>query len=87
MVGSPYIRVGIPDIIICYEGYFIAVECKAPNGKLTPPQKNELTSIANSGGYTMVVRSYEDFINEWRIVKEALFDTLEMEIPDDEIFK
>lgn len=49
--------VGIPDIIACRDGQFLAVETKAP-GKLkntTPNQDRVLGDIAAHGGWAVVV--------------------------------
>jgi Holliday junction resolvase len=48
-------RAGIPDIICCFGGRFIAIECKAGKGKTTALQDRELAAIRTAGGMTMVV--------------------------------
>jgi len=48
-------RSGIPDIIGCKNGKFIAIECKAGKGKTTALQERELVAICNAGGFTFVV--------------------------------
>ena len=48
-------RSGIPDIIGCYNGLFVAIECKAGKGKATALQERELIAICNAGGFTFVV--------------------------------
>lgn len=55
-------RAGIPDIICCCDGKFLAVECKAGKGKTTALQERELQSIKDHGGVALVIR--EDNINE-----------------------
>ena len=55
-------RAGIPDIIGCFNGYFIAIECKAGKGKTTALQERELNRILNAGGYALVVN--EQNINQ-----------------------
>ena len=55
-------RSGIPDIIGCYNGRFIAIECKAGKGQLTALQARELGSIKAAGGLTFVAR--EDNLEE-----------------------
>jgi hypothetical protein len=55
-------RSGIPDIIGCYNGRFIAIECKAGKGKTTTLQERELQLIKDSGGFTFVAR--EDNLEE-----------------------
>ena len=72
-VMGGYGRSGIPDIIACYKGYFIAIECKAGFNKTTPLQDKELAAIATAGGITLVIR--EDTIEllqmELRRIKHA----------------
>jgi hypothetical protein len=48
-------RSGIPDIIGCKNGKFLAIECKAGKGKTTALQERELIAICNAGGFTFVV--------------------------------
>jgi len=55
-------RSGIPDIIGCYKGSFIAIECKAGKGQLTALQARELAAIKATGGFTFVAR--EDNLEE-----------------------
>jgi Holliday junction resolvase len=62
-------RAGIPDIIGCFEGQFIAIECKAGKGTTTALQERELTRIQNAGGYALVVNEHNitqlQEITEW----------------------
>lgn len=48
-------RAGIPDIIVCYCGQFIAVECKAGKNTTTALQRKELRAIEDAGGYALVI--------------------------------
>jgi Holliday junction resolvase len=48
-------RAGIPDIIACYRGQFIAIECKAGKNKPTALQVRELRAIEDAGGYALVI--------------------------------
>ena len=48
-------RTGIPDIIACYRGQFIAIECKAGKNTPTALQRRELLGIQNAGGYALVI--------------------------------
>jgi Holliday junction resolvase len=61
-------RAGIPDIIGCLDGCFIAIECKAGKGTTTALQERELTRIQNAGGYALVVN--ETNINQLWEIKE-----------------
>jgi Holliday junction resolvase len=49
-------RAGIPDIIACFNGKFIAIECKAGKGQPTLLQSRELGRIDMAGGKTFVLR-------------------------------
>ena len=49
-------RAGIPDIIACMDGHFIAIECKAGKGTTTALQDRELERIQNAGGTTYIAR-------------------------------
>ena len=49
-------RAGIPDIIGCMDGHFIAIECKAGKGQPTLLQSRELGRIDMAGGKTFVLR-------------------------------
>ena len=48
-------RGGVPDIICCYHGRFIAIECKAGAGKTTALQDRELAAIKAAGGMQVIV--------------------------------
>ena len=53
--ANGYGRAGIPDIICCFGGRFIAIECKAGKGVTTALQDKEIAAIRTAGGMTMVV--------------------------------
>lgn len=48
-------RAGIPDIVVCFHGLFIAFECKAGKGKTTALQDRELAAIKQAGGISTVI--------------------------------
>ena len=58
--GGPYGCAGIPDIICCYKGRFIGLECKLPGGRLTELQKRAIEKINRAGGIACRVESEED---------------------------
>jgi hypothetical protein len=53
---------GIPDILICYSGRFMAVELKAPSGKTTKLQEQSLNQVERAGGVAWVVYSWEQWL-------------------------
>jgi hypothetical protein len=50
-----YGRSGVPDVVCCYRGYFVAIECKAGSNKPTPLQEAEMAKIRQAQGFTLVV--------------------------------
>ena len=54
-------RAGIPDIIACYRGLFVAIECKAGKGKTTALQEREIEAIRRAKGLAFVIN--EDIMN------------------------
>jgi Holliday junction resolvase len=61
-----YGRSGVPDIVSCYRGVFVAIECKAGNNKPTPLQQAEMGKIKQAQGFVLVVN--EDNINDVSIL-------------------
>ncbi|MEG1882027.1 MAG: VRR-NUC domain-containing protein [Clostridia bacterium] len=58
--GGQYGTAGIPDLICCYKGKFIAFEVKTDIGKTTVLQQITIKRILKAGGYAVVVRSVEE---------------------------
>lgn len=48
-------RSGVPDIVACVSGHFVAIECKANGGKPTALQIREIETIRRHGGVAVVV--------------------------------
>lgn len=66
--GGPYDTSGVPDIICCYKGRFIGMECKLPNGRLTALQNRALAKINRAGG---IARRVESVANAMSIIRQA----------------
>lgn len=49
-----YGRSGVPDIICCVAGKFLAIECKAGGNKPTALQIREIETIRQAGGIAVV---------------------------------
>lgn len=58
--GSVYGTNGVPDIICCYKGRFLGLECKRPGSRLTELQKRAIKKINRAGGVACRVESVED---------------------------
>lgn len=75
--GGPFQR-GLPDIIGCVKGRFIAVELKAPGreGRVTKLQMHILNQIHNSGGLSFSSSSVDEIVTIIRrFLKESPHDT------------
>jgi len=48
-------RSGVPDIVACFHGRFIGIECKAGNNKPTALQLKNLADIEKAGGVSLVI--------------------------------
>lgn len=60
-IGGPYSSRGVPDIICCADGKFIAIEVKAP-GRLynvTRLQAHNIEQIRKAGGIALVTDSID----------------------------
>lgn len=53
--GAAYTKSGIPDILVCCKGRFMAVEVKAPNGKPSDLQIYNLRQIDRAGGLSILL--------------------------------
>jgi Holliday junction resolvase len=62
-----YGRSGVPDIIACVNGHFLAIECKAGGNKPTALQTREIESIRSAGGVAVVVNEAN-----WDMVPELI---------------
>ena len=68
--SNGYGRAGIPDIICCVNGSFLAIECKAGKGDTTALQDREIAAIRRANGVAIVVN--EDTANMVRFWVDSL---------------
>ena len=54
-MGTGYGSAGVSDFIVCYKGYFIAIEAKAGKGTTTALQDKWLAEVEDSGGKSLVI--------------------------------
>lgn len=73
--GNPVQEKGIPDIICCYRGRFLAFELKrGPDEEATPYQQYQIGRITRAGGVARVIHSVPQ--------AEALLDRIDRELGD-----
>lgn len=58
--GGLYGTSGIPDIIVCYKGKFLAFEVKTEKGKLSKLQEMTIAKIQKANGMAFKVTSLEE---------------------------
>lgn len=82
--GAAYTKTGIPDLLVCCNGYFLGVEIKAPNGKPSPLQIHNLKKIDESGGYGVLLypkdfelfKQFVEYLNESNIAVGLCYERL-----------
>lgn len=66
--GSGMSGKGVPDLLVCFNGKFIAVECKVNKNKLSPAQIIQCKRIEKAGGACIVPYTFEEFIKQFEAV-------------------
>lgn len=69
--GGGFQRAGIPDLLTCISGRFVAIEVKGSNGEPSELQKWNIRKIKESGGIGVILYP-EDWENFKKIIDELL---------------
>ena len=64
---------GLPDLIGCFGGRFLAIEVKRKSGKVSPEQEVMIARINRAGGLAFVARDLETVIEKLGIKDRFLF--------------
>lgn len=61
--GGIFTQEGVPDLIACVNGNFVAIEVKGDGGKPSELQKYNIEEIIKSGGTALILypEDFEDF--------------------------
>lgn len=61
--ANAYTKKGVPDLLCCVNGFFLAIEVKAENGKATDLQKWNVEQIRFAGGLSFILKpsQFENF--------------------------
>lgn len=65
--GSKFTKDGIPDILACVNGYFVAIEVKASNGRPSELQKHCVKEINKACGFAVIL-----YPQDWELFKELV---------------
>ena len=76
--GCGFSRAGVPDILACVNGHFLAIEVKAERGRVSELQRINIEHINNCGGVALVVKpsNFEELkqiifkLKKWGIINE-----------------
>ena len=62
--GSPYTKSGIPDLLCCIGGVFVAIEVKGKGGRASDLQRYTIEQIKESGGLAMILypEQWDEFV-------------------------
>ena len=78
VAGGAYSKEGDPDLILCVDGKFVAVEGKTETGEQRNLQRTRMRQIRESGGIYVVARNLDDLkILIWEIRHGNLEDAQE----------
>jgi Holliday junction resolvase len=65
--GCTYSEAGTPDILACVNGYFLAIEVKAEDGKPSELQLVKIDAIRKAGGF-----AYVAYPSGWNRLKDII---------------
>lgn len=57
--GGPFGKAGCPDVLICWQGIFVAIEVKSDTGEASAMQMMNLRLIQRAGGIAVLLRGYD----------------------------
>ena len=57
--GRKYTKDGVPDLLVCCNGFFLAIELKAENGKPSKLQLWNIDKIREAGGIAIVLYPHQ----------------------------
>lgn len=63
--ANGFTKKGVPDLLCCVDGRFLAIEIKAKNGHPSELQKYQIQKIKDSGGLAIILypHNFEEFKN------------------------
>ena len=75
---SDRFRKGIPDIILCFFGYFVAIELKMPNSDEkggSPLQRYNLNRIKGANGFSLTAVTMDEVMGGLRNIYDVIQKT------------
>ena len=72
--GSMFSKVGVSDLLVCYKGFFIALELKVGSYQPDPLQISYLQKVREVGGFGLILR---DNIQELMVLLSCIENGIE----------
>lgn len=72
--GSMFSKVGVSDLLVCYKGFFIALELKVGSYPPDPLQISYLQKVREAGGFGLILR---DNIHELMVLLHCIENGIE----------
>lgn len=69
-MGGLFTKSGIADLLVCYKGYFIAIELKAKDGKPSALQIYNKKLVERAGGISIIL--YPQYFNKLKEFLKSL---------------
>lgn len=73
--ANGFTKSGIPDILACCNGHFLAIEVKSEIGRPSPLQLHHIEKIKQSGGHAVIVKPSQ-FDELKQLIQELKNDSL-----------
>ena len=80
--GSMFSKVGVSDLLVCYKGYFIALELKVGSYQPDPLQISYLQKVREAGGFGLILR---DTLQELMVLLSCIDNGIERQYKQPEL--
>lgn len=60
--ATAFTRSGVPDILACVNGRFVAIEVKQESGRVSALQEAHQRNIIRAGGISIIVWSFDGYL-------------------------
>lgn len=80
--GGMFSKVGVSDLLVCYKGYFIALELKVGNYTADKLQISYLQKVRDAGGFGLILR---DTLQELMVLLSCIDNGIERQYKQPEL--
>ena len=80
--GGMFSKVGVSDLLVCYKGFFIALELKVGSYQPDPLQISYLQKVRDAGGFGLILR---DTLQELMVLLSCIDNGIEIQYRQPEL--